>query len=178
MNHYFFEENPIRSFGSFSRTVGMALIAVGVAGLVLPELVSLGTVVLFSGLLIGAGLLWAVHSYRYEPRRLTTWLKPVLLFSVGGLLLFSPEVGVAALGLLIAFYLLMDAISSFILAQLIHPVRGWGWMALNGVVSAVLALLFLSGWPDSSAWWVGLYISISLMFDGWALLTLGWVLRK
>ncbi len=178
MNRYFIEDSPIRSFGAFSRTVGLLLVGLGVVGLFLPELVSLGMVLLFSWLLILAGLLWAAHTYRYDARRLTAWLKPVLLFSVGGLLLFLPEAGVAALGLFIAFYLLMDALSSFILAQLVHPLKGWGWMMFNGVVSALLAVLLLSGWPATSPWWVGLFVSISLMLDGWALLAIGWVLRR
>ncbi len=177
MNRYFVEESPVHGFGSFSRTVGILLIGVGIVGLFLPEMLSLGVAILFSWLLILAGVLWALHTYRYDARRLTAWLKPVLLLGAGGLLQLSPEVGVAALGLLIAFYLLMDAVSSFVLAQLIHPLRGWGWMVFNGVISLLLALLFLTGWPSTSPWWVGVFISISLILDGWALLAIGWMLR-
>ena len=106
------------------------------------------------------------------------WLKPVLLLVVGGLMLVYPVTGVATLGLLLAIYLLMDAFGSFALAQSIHPAKGWGWMAFNGVISALLAALFLIGWPATSIWLVGLYVSISLIFDGWSLVTIGWVLRK
>jgi len=41
-------------------------------------------------------------------------------------------------------------------------------MAFNGVMSFLLATLFL----------IGLYVGISLLFDGWALIAIGWVLRK
>lgn len=34
------------------------------------------------------------------------------------------------------------------------------------------------GWPSTSLWLVGLYIGISLFFDGWALVAIGWALRK
>jgi len=51
-------------------------------------------------------------------------------------------------------------------------------MVFNGVVSLLLAILFLAGWPATSIWLVGLYISISLFFDGWALLTISWMQHK
>jgi uncharacterized membrane protein HdeD (DUF308 family) len=59
-----------------------------------------------------------------------------------------------------------------------HPAKGWGLMTFNGVVSALLASLFLIGWPATSLWLVGLYVSISLLLDGWALVAIGWMLRK
>jgi len=106
------------------------------------------------------------------------WIKPALLFIIGSLMLFYPQSGVAAVGLLLAVYLFLDAFGSFVLAQLIHPFSGWGWMVFNGIVSLLLALLFLIGWPDSSMWLVGLYISISLLFDGGALVAVGMAIRK
>jgi uncharacterized membrane protein HdeD (DUF308 family) len=42
----------------------------------------------------------------------------------------------------------------------------------------LLAALFMIGWPETSYWLVGLYVAISLVFDGWALLFIGWTLRK
>ena len=50
-------------------------------------------------------------------------------------------------------------------------------MVFNGVISALLAILFLIGWPATSLWLVGLYVGISLVFDGWALITIGWMSR-
>ena len=51
-------------------------------------------------------------------------------------------------------------------------------MTFNGVISALLDTLFLIGWPGTSLWLVGLYVGISLLFDGWALIVIGWMLRK
>jgi len=178
MNTLSFDESPLRNFGPYSLIIGILLIGLGTLGVFLPGLMSLGTVLFFSWLLIFGGVLWAIHTYRYDSKSVMNWIKPVLLLSVGGLMLFYPVTGVATLGLLLAIYLLMDSVSSFALAQSIHPAKGWGWMAFNGVISALLAALFLIGWPATSVWLVGLYVSISLIFDGWALVTIGWVLRK
>ncbi|HHS84220.1 MAG TPA: hypothetical protein ENK38_04730 [Gammaproteobacteria bacterium] len=172
------DENPLRSFGPYSLIIGVLLIALGTLGVFVPGLASLGTALFFSWLLIFGGVLWAIHTFRYDSKSVMAWLKPVLLLVVGGLMLVYPVTGVATLGLLLAIYLLMDAFSSFALAQSIHPAKGWGWMAFNGVISALLAAMFLIGWPATSIWLVGLYVSISLIFDGWSLVTIGWVMRK
>jgi len=72
----------------------------------------------------------------------------------------------------------MDAYGSFLLAYSVRHKKGWIWMVFNGVISLILASFFLLGWPASSLWLVDLYISISLFFDGLALLTLYWAQRK
>jgi uncharacterized membrane protein HdeD (DUF308 family) len=75
-------------------------------------------------------------------------------------------------------YLSLDALGSFTLAQSVHPAKGWGWMVFNGVISIVLAALFLIGWPVTSLWLVGLYVGLNLLFDGMALVAIGWSMRK
>ena len=165
-------------FGPYTLITGILLIVLGAAGILLPGVMSLSTAVLVGWLLLVGGSLWAIHTYKYSPRNVMDWIKPVLLFIIGGLILFYPVPGVAVVGLLLAIYLLLDAMHSFALAQSIHPAKGWGWMAFNGVVSALMAALFLIGWPATSLWLVGLYVGISLLLDGWALVTIGWMLRK
>jgi len=166
------------NFGSYTTTTGVLLLVLGAAGIFLPGLVSLGTAFFIAGLLIIGGIIWSIHTYKYNAGSVMDWIKPALLFIIGSLILFYPLTGVAAVGLLLAVYLFLDAFGSFALAQLIHPVSGWGWMVFNGIVSLLLALLFLIGWPATSMWLVGLYISISLIFDGGALIAIGMAMRK
>ncbi len=171
-------ENLSGNFGSYTTTTGILLLVLGAAGIFLPGLVSLGTVFFIAGLLITGGIIWSVHTYKHNAGNVMDWIKPALLLIIGSLILFYPQSGVAAVGLLLAVYLFLDAFGSFALAQLIHPLSGWGWMVFNGIVSLLLALLFLIGWPATSMWLVGLYISISLLFDGGALVAIGMAMRK
>jgi uncharacterized membrane protein HdeD (DUF308 family) len=172
------DKKVLDKFGSYTLITGILLIVLGSAGIVLPGVMSLGTTILVAWLLLIAGALWAVHTYKHNPTHVIDWLKPVLLFVTGGLMLIYPASGVAAVGLLLAIYLLLDAYGSFALAQTIHPEKGWGWMTFNGILSFLMALLFLIGWPSTSLWLVGLYVGISLLFDGLALVVIGWALRK
>ncbi len=166
------------NFGTYTLVVGILLIILGIGGFFLPELMSLGVEIFFAWLLIIGGLLWAFHTFQYNAKSVMDWIKPVLLLIPGGLMLVYPLTGVAAIGLLLAVYLLLDAFGSFLLAQTIYPASGWGWMVFNGIMSLVLALLFLTGWPATSLWLVGIYISISLFFDGATLIAISTALRK
>ena len=83
------------------------------------------------------------------------------------------EVGVASLGLLLAFYFFIDAYASFAMGQQFkeHGVGGWGM--INGILSLVLGILVLTTWPNSSPLLVGIFVGITLFFDGVMLLFLG-----
>ena len=164
--------------GPYTSVIGILLVALGTLAIFLPGVMSLGTAIFAAWLLLAGGFLWAVHTYHYASKCLMNWVKPTLLAGVGLLMLVFPVSGVAAVGLLLAIYLFLDAFGSFALARAIRPAKGWGWMASNGVISFVLATLFLVGWPATSMWLVGLYVGISLLFDGWALLVISWALRK
>ncbi|VAX00022.1 hypothetical protein MNBD_GAMMA19-398 [hydrothermal vent metagenome] len=164
--------------GPYTFVIGILLVALGTLAIFLPGVMSLGMALFAAWLLLGAGFLWVVHTYRYASRNLMNWVKPTLLVGVGLLMLIFPASGVAAVGLLLAIYLFLDAFGSFALVWVIRPAKGWGWMAFNGITSFVLAMLLLVGWPATSMWLVGLYVGISLLFDGWALLMISWALRK
>jgi len=178
MNKFSIDEISFNKFGPFTLFTGVLLILLGSGGIFLPSVVSIGTSLLVSWLLLTGGVFWAIHTYYYDSKNVMSWLKPILLFCVGGLMLFYPMTGVATIGLLLSIYLFIDSISNFALAQAVHPAKGWGWMVVNGLTSALLATLFLIGWPLTSLWLVGLYVSISLLLDGWALVAIGWMLRK
>lgn len=165
-------------FGPYTIITGILLLVLGTVGILLPGLMSLGTVVFISWLMIIGGTIWAMHTFKYNRKSIMEWIKPTLLLISGALMLFNPVSGIAVVGMLLAFYLLLDAFGSFALAQSIHPAHGWGWMVFNGLFSLLLALLFLIGWPATSLWLVGLYVSISLLFDGGALIAIGIAMRK
>jgi len=164
-------------FGKYSIFTGIVLMLVGITGAVLPEIMSLEAVIFIAFFMLTGGFFWAAHTFKYARRSVMDWLKPLILIVIAGMMLFSPHEGIAALGLFLSFYLMMDAFSSFTIAQARYPARGWGWMVVNGLMSVLLSLLFLIGWPQTSVWLVGLLIAISLFFDGLALVIIGWTAK-
>jgi len=153
--------------------ISVILLLTGIAGIALPQVMSFVVAVFIGWLLILAGAIVFYITWHGFRKRWIAWLKPFVLLTVGFLVLFYPVIGAAALGLLLAVYFMLDGFAGVVFARELRPHRGWGWLMFNGVLSFMLAAVFLIGWPFTSAWLVGLFIGISLVIDGITLLMLG-----
>jgi len=157
---------------------GILLAIVGAAGIFLPGVLSLAIEIFLGWLMIVGGILWGYYNYRWHGSTFISWLKPLILFAGGILLLVYPVSGIAAITLLVSFYLIIDAFGSFGMAFEFRPQPGWIWMILNGVLSLALAILILMGWPATSPIYLGIIVGISLLFDGVSLFMLGIAMKK
>ncbi len=158
--------------------VGVVLMLIGLAGVVFPEVMSLAVVFFVAWLMLFAGLIAGYFTWHFDKEDWLGWLKTFVLIATALFLIFKPLPGVAAVGLLLAIYFLFDAFGNFGIAFSMKPAKGWGWWLLNGILSLALAVIFLVGWPFSSMVFVGLFVGISLFFDGVVLLVLGNNLKK
>ncbi len=168
-----FDEDSLKRLRKASMIIGALLFITGVIGAVVPHVFSLVVAVFLGWLLIIGGILTGYLVYLSNGRSMIAWLKPILLVLIGSLFLFYPVAGVATMAILLTVYLLLDALGSLGVAHDLYPLRGWGWMSINGIVSLILAGILLFAWPAGTAILVGLYIGISLAFDGLALFFLG-----
>ena len=169
--------SEIQNFGRFTLIAGVILFLLGSAGIALPVFMSITVSIFIGWLMLMAGLSWIYYTYQYSYKHVLDWIKPILLVAVGVLVLIDPLAGVVALSLLLSIYLLLDASGSFFMAYSMRPHYGWGWMAVNGVASLALAILLLLGWPKTTPVIIGLFIGISLVFDGWVLIMIWWRTR-
>lgn len=178
MGHDSFESDGFKLFSKQAKIIGIILILLGVAGIIFPQVMSVVVVILVAWLMLLAGLVSGFFTWKFNARSWLGWLKSAILFFMGGFLIFYPLPGVATLGLIFAIYFFVDGISSLSLARALHPNEGWSIWLVNGILSIGLAVLFLWQWPFSAAWLVGLFIGISLAFDGVSFLLMGRVLNK
>jgi uncharacterized membrane protein HdeD (DUF308 family) len=51
-----------------------------------------------------------------------------------------------------------------------YPNRGWWMWVINAILSMIIGIIFVAGWPFTSMYLVGLLVGFSLFFDGIALL--------
>ncbi len=157
--------------------VGSLLFILGLLGVIFPNLFSLAISIYLGWLMLFAGLIWLYYSFKLHVHSFSSWIKPIILLVAAGLWLFYPVAGIAALTLLIAFYIFSDAFGSFAMAFERRGNNGWGWMLLNGIISLLLGILILFGWPATSIFILGIFVGISLLFDGIALIMLGMALK-
>ncbi len=168
-----FDGSILKKFRKHSLLVGGLLLLLGLVGIILPTVLSLVASAFLGWVLLAAGVLSLYFAFLTKWRSAWSWVKALLLTVTGVLILVNPVAGIMAVALLIALYLFMDALGNFALAQGLYPHSGWGWMAANGVLSFGLGLLMVFAFPATTVVLVGLYLGISLLFDGIALIMLG-----
>ena len=104
-------------------------------------------------------------------------LAAILHLVVGAMLIARPVAAGEALALLIGSFFLVGGLFR-IVAALALRVHHWGWLLLNGAVTALLGLLVLGDWPGSSLWVIGTLIGVDLMVHGWVWVMLAIGLRN
>ncbi len=160
-------------------TWGLLLILVGVIALSYEFLATAVAVDVIGLFLMALGVIELVQAFRHQ-----RW-QGFFLFLVGGiasmvagfLLWRRPVVGMAVLTLMMASYFLVIGLFRALGALFTrHP--GWGWGFFSGVVGIVLGVMIWSEWPSSSLWVIGMFVAISLIFQGWNYVMLALVARR
>lgn len=164
------ELNLIKKFESHIKVAGILFIILGVIGALFPVFTSFATVVFVAWLMLFAGFMAGYFTYMTDRTDWAGWLKSFILIGVASYMLFSPLGGIATLGLLLSIYFFMDAFSGFMVASAQYPNKGWGLWSVNGLLSFAMAVLFIIGWPLTSAYLIGILVGFSLFLDGLALL--------
>jgi uncharacterized membrane protein HdeD (DUF308 family) len=158
---------------------GILLVFVGVIALSYEFLATAVAIDVIGLFLIALGVIEIVQAFKHQ-----RW-GGFFLFLVGGILSIvtgfmlwrNPLIGMAVVTLFMASYFLV--LGSFRLVGAVatrHP--GWGWGAFSGLTGIVLGVMIWSEWPQSSLWVIGLFVAISLVFQGWNYVMLALVARK
>ncbi len=181
-NHKMFpkEKEILSKFGKYSTTAGVVMSLLGFGAIIYPAYASLVTVAFVAWMMIFAGLTAGYFTFISNKEDWLGWLKTVLLVGCGLFILFDPVSGIAAVGLLFAIYFFLDGFTGFALGSSIRPSKGWWIWLLNGFISIGLGVIFLISWPSitQEAWLIGIYVGISLFFDGLTLLFMGSAIKR
>jgi len=168
----------IDRFSKNSKIAGIIFLILGLVGILFPVFMSVTSALFFGWLLLFTGFMAGMHTWTTSRGDWMGWLKTFILVMTALFMIFKPLPGVAAIGLLLAIYFLLDSFGNMAIAFAMKPAKGWWMWLLNGILSLLLAVIFLIGWPFSSMYLVGLFVGISLFFDGIVLFVLGNTLKK
>ncbi len=166
------DQQSLDKFNAKAKPTGIAMIVIGVVGIIFPMLMSWTLNFFVSSLFSVSAIVLAYSAFSCKTQTLMMWIKPFILFVLSLLILFHPAVVISTLGLILAFYFLMDGFAGIALSVEMKPAKGWFFMLLNGLLSLVLGGIVLVGWPLSSLWLVGMLIGMSFVFDGVALIAI------
>jgi uncharacterized membrane protein HdeD (DUF308 family) len=158
----------------WSIAISVVMIVAGILAMIIPPAAGLAVTVFVGWVLVFSGLLHFVYAWQSREARASLWevLVGILYVFIGGYLLWNPIIGLASLTFALAVYLFFEAVLEFVLAYRLRPAPGSGWLAVDGVITLILAILIWRTWPSNTPWVLGLFVGISMLFSGVARLML------
>jgi uncharacterized membrane protein HdeD (DUF308 family) len=165
---------------SWSIVLSILLLIAGVLAIVIPPIAGVGITIFVGWLLIFSGVAHLVYGWQTHERRARIWqfLLGIVYLVAGIYLLWNPIFGLVSLTLGLVMYLFAEAALEFAMGVKLRPAPGSGWLFFDSLVTLILAILILRGWPQSSAWVVGTLVGISMIFSGTARLMLSLAARR
>ncbi|MFW5785451.1 MAG: HdeD family acid-resistance protein [Chitinispirillaceae bacterium] len=164
---------------NWSLVLGIAMIILGLVTITLASITTLFTIFLLGVILTVRGGIDVVMAFAiYKQQRFWLHLSGGLLSMVIGILVLArPGVSAAAITFLIATFLIAGGLFRTIAAPVEHESQ-WGWVMLGGLVSLLLGIWIMSGWPAISIWLIGLLVGVEILVHGMVLVTLPYALRQ
>jgi len=172
------DKEKIKEFSTLSIITGVLMVLAGILAISNPLAGSVAFVVFMGAMFVVSAIIQAIITFKAHNKSFGAWFKVFLLFITGILLLIWPGSGIAAFAILFAAYFFMDALASFGMALDLKPLKGWFLAALNGVLSLILGIVMILGWPFSAPLTVGIIVGVSFLMDGIVLITLGVMAKK
>ena len=156
--------------------LGIGLVALGVAAIARSFTATVATMLFFGWLLLlASGIEVAQAIMVGHWAGFFHHLVAAILFGVIGLLLVTrPLISAEALTFVMALFFLISGLFQLVGALFVF-LPGWGWQAVDGIITIILGAMVLAQWPASGLWVIGLFIGIDLLFYGfaWIALALG-----
>jgi uncharacterized membrane protein HdeD (DUF308 family) len=152
--------------------LGILLMILGALALAASALMTLGTMVFFGFLLLIGGVIQLIHAFKARGwgGLFLLLLTGILGVVTGGLMVRHPGAAALSLTLLLASFFMVGGLFR-VVGSLLLRFPNWGWACLSGVIAFLLGVMLVMEWPASGLWFIGIYIGITLIFEGW-----GWVM--
>jgi uncharacterized membrane protein HdeD (DUF308 family) len=167
-----------RTTVSWSVFLSILMILAGIVALAAPAAAGISVTVFVGWLLIFSGIAHLAFGWDMRTSGGVVWelLLGILYIVVGAYLLSHLGAAVAALTVFLGIYLFIEAILEFALSYRLRPLPGWGWLAFDGIVTMLLAILIWKAWSTPSA--IGVLVGISMLFSGISRLALSLAARR
>ena len=131
------------------------------------------------GFVLGiAGIIRLVQGIAQRVNRWWNLLAAVLYLAVGVFTVLMPVLSMEWWTLFIGACLLTAGIMRMGVAIGMWRAPGCFWRCLNALVSLVLGVMIIWGWPESSVWLIGTLIAVEMIFSGWTLMFLALAPRE
>ncbi|MEF2072129.1 HdeD family acid-resistance protein [Consotaella aegiceratis] len=152
---------------------GALLAVVGFLALLAPFAATLASTIFFGWLLIVGGAIGIVSAFRARkaPGFWANLLLAVLAAILGLVMIVDPLAGSITLTWLLAVFLLLSGLFNIAVARAVRGYTTRFWLLVaSGIIDIVLAMVLILGLPGTAIWAVGLFLGLSFLTSGLALL--------
>ncbi|HTE37291.1 MAG TPA: HdeD family acid-resistance protein [Reyranella sp.] len=164
----------IVGFGVFSVIAGFIALGSGV-------MLATATAVLIIGfMMLMAGVVEIVAAFNAKD-----WGHRILWLLLGALYVFAgfvciqnPFQAATLLTLMLGIALIVVGLLRVFLATRMKQGTPWGWVVVSGIISFLLGLMIVAKWPISSAYVLGIFLGVDLIFMGTGWITIGLALKR
>lgn len=174
------EQAHLRSKWGWIVALGVIHVVAGVLALGSVAIATAVSVYLVGLMMIFVGVSEVISSFLFKSwGRFLIWLLIGVLYVVAGVAAFrNPQLIAALLTLVLGVALFFSGLLKIVMAFAVKHEQSWSWVALSGLITAVLGGAILAGWPVSSVYILGLFLGIDLIFTGAAWVGFGLGLRR
>ncbi len=160
--------------------LGVLLIVCGIIALANVVMATVVSVYYVGVLMLIGGIVYLIHAFQVRSwDQVLFWALSGVLYVLAGVFAFmNPLLASAALTLFLAVALLIAGIFRIWVGWRMRPVKGWAWVLISGIITALAGVVIYLGWPVNSLWILGLFLACDLLIQGWSMLALGLAVRR
>jgi uncharacterized membrane protein HdeD (DUF308 family) len=165
---------------NWSIALSILLIIAGFIAICIPSVSGVAITLIFGWLMILSAVTHVVFAFKTHTTGGLIWeiLIGAIYLITGVYLILHPIAALFALTLILACYLFFEAIVEFIQFIQLRPRHGAGWLAVDGIITLILAIMIWRSWPASSVWVIGTLVGISMIFSGFSRLMLSLAAKR
>ena len=161
--------------------LGIIFMIAGVIALGSVVMSTVTSVLIIGIMMVMAGAAEIVTAFRVKDwGRFALWMLLGVLYVAAGIICFyRPFEAAAIITLMLGIALIIGGVVRGFLAWSVREAgKPWGWVALSALITLLLGLMIVAKWPYSSAYTLGIFLGIDLIFIGSGWLTIGLALKK
>jgi uncharacterized membrane protein HdeD (DUF308 family) len=159
-------------------TLGIALIVLGALAIGAAVITGLATVLVFACLLMAGGIVEIVNAFLARSWRgfFVHLLSGILHLLVGVLMIEYPDKTAKFFTLLLSLAFLVGGCLR-IIVSLAERFPDWGWVLVNGIITAALGIAIWRHMAEDGFMVIGLFVGIDLIFNGWSWVMLALIVK-
>jgi uncharacterized membrane protein HdeD (DUF308 family) len=161
--------------------LGVIFMIAGVIALGSVLMATLSAIYVIGIMMIMAGVTEIITAFNVKDwGKFALWMLLGLLYVAAGVIcFFRPFEAAAIVTLMLGIALVIGGVVRGFLAWSVREAgKPWGWVAASAVITLLLGLIIVAKWPYSSAYTLGIFLGIDLLFIGSSWLGIGLALKK